>query len=88
MLYGYGCPEAIEFFAQLDKELGIEHKPKVEKEKKVNSEEKEYTEEFSMKEMRDIQNIRRVLKETEGLDVDNEFECHIYNEMFKELETV
>ena len=93
MLYGYGSPEAIEFFKSLDKQIAVkeEHKSKVTKKNKKDTEETEildYCREHKLdaKTARELKETQDVLDKVETLNLDNPIDLMLYNQYMTALD--
>lgn len=87
MVVSQGCPEAIEFFKEFDKEIEametITKKP-IKVIVKSQSKKSRYSEDILNK----MERIKDIEEEVENLDLNNEFELALYNAKMSELDYV
>lgn len=82
-----GCPEAIEFFKEFDKEINAREK-ETKKPIKVIVKSQPKKARYSEDILNKMERIKDLEEEVEDLDLNNEFELALYNAKMSELDYV
>lgn len=87
MVVSQGCPEAIEFFKEFDKEIEAREK-ETKKPIKVVLKKQPNKSTYSEDILNKMERIKDLEEEVENLDLNNEFELALYNAKMSELDYV
>lgn len=87
MVVSQGCPEAIEFFKEFDKEIDAREKV-TKKPIKVVVKSQPKKSRYSEDILNKMERIKDLEEEVESLDLNNEFELALYNAKMSELDYV